>query len=600
MTCLRIITLMIAPVLFALDAAAGESPPPQFCSPISLAWMNDGLLVAVDATSGRACFIDAKNGVKTGETKLNGEPCGLLAAGAMCYAAETGAGTVAEIGADGAIKRRFNVGARPAGLAAALKSKRLIVSDEGLGVVSALDLDTNAVAGKIAVSGLPFTVAITPDEKLAAAVSRLPVGDARQDSHAAILTLIDLAKMEKTGAEIKLLPGTGNVTGMAVSPDGKWLYIAHTLARHMLPATQLERGWVNANALTIFDLNARKSYATLLLDQPSKGAANPWGIALSPDGQTAWITLSGVHELARVNLASIHEWLAQLTPEARSAAGDDLTVMSANSRMKRIKLPGIGPRGVAVSPDGATVAVALYFSGQVALVDAKDLTIRVVATGPQPNETSARKGERFFYDATLAHQNWLSCATCHPGTRADGFNWDLPNDGIGNPKNAKSLLWADRTPPTTWLGARENMPHSVRSGFKFILFREPAPGEIEAVTAYLQSLRPTASPYLKNGKLSDKAVRGEKAFNTVGCMDCHPAPLMTDLKLHDVGTSHELDRDAKRFDTPALVELWRTAPYLHDGGAPTLEDALTRHQHEKTSVMTKEQLSDLVEYLLSQ
>ena len=31
---------------------------------------------------------------------------------------------------------------------------------------------------------------------------------------------------------------------------------------------------------------------------------------------------------------------------------------------------------------------------------------------------------------------------------ADGVNWDLLNDGMTNPKNAKSLVGSDRTPPS--------------------------------------------------------------------------------------------------------------------------------------------------------
>ena len=43
----------------------------------------------------------------------------------------------------------------------------------------------------------------------------------------------------------------------AVSPDGKWAYAVHTVGRTTLPATQLDRGWVNTNALSIIDLKAK-------------------------------------------------------------------------------------------------------------------------------------------------------------------------------------------------------------------------------------------------------------------------------------------------------------------------------------------------------
>jgi cytochrome c peroxidase len=114
-----------------------------------------------------------------------------------------------------------------------------------------------------------------------------------------------------------------------------------------------------------------------------------------------------------------------------------------------------------------------------------------------------------------------------------------------------------------------------------------------------------ASPYLENGRLSAAARRGQRLFDdkTVGCARCHPAPLFTDLQSYDVGTRARTDYDTGTFDTPTLVELWRTAPYLHDGSAATLRDVLTQanklDQHGHTSQLTAQQMNDLLAYLLS-
>ena len=57
------------------------------------------------------------------------------------------------------------------------------------------------------------------------------------------------------------------------------------------------------------------------------------------------------------------------------------------------------------------------------------------------------------------------------------------------------------------------------------------------------------------------------------------------------------------FDTPTLVELWRTAPYLHDGSARTIRDVLMRRnprdQHGTTSHLNDEQIDELAAYVLS-
>ena len=154
-----------------------------------------------------------------------------------------------------------------------------------------------------------------------------------------------------------------------------------------------------------------------------------------------------------------------------------------------------------------------------------------------------------------------------------------------------------------WLGVRETAETAVRAGLKHILFTEQPAGVALAIDAYLKSLRPVPSPHLAHGQLSDAARRGESLFSQAGCGECHPSPLFTDLRQYDVGTRRGFDRRADKFDTPALVELWRTAPYLHDGSAATVRDVLTTrnpdHQHGKTSDLTAQEIADLCAYLLS-
>ncbi len=68
-----------------------------------------------------------------------------------------------------------------------------------------------------------------------------------------------------------------------------------------------------------------------------------------------------------------------------------------------------------------------------------------------------------------------------------------------------------------------------------------------------------------------------------------------------MGTRGKFDA-AGTFDTPTLVEIWRTAPYL-DGSAATIYDVLTTRNrddhHGKTSHLTPDQIDDLAAYLLS-
>ena len=204
----------------------------------------------------------------------------------------------------------------------------------------------------------------------------------------------------------------------------------------------------------------------------------------------------------------------------------------------------------------------------------------------------------------MCFQGWLSCATCHPGGRADGLNWDLLNDGMGNPKNTKSLVLSHQTPPAMATGVRDTAETAVRAGMHHIQFVKRLPEDAKALDAYLKSLRPMPSPYRVGGKLSAAAGRGKKVFEDkiVGCVPCHGGPLLTDRKSYDVGTRGTLARQGK-FDTPTLLELWRTGPYLHNGSAATLKAVLTtsnkQDKHGKTSHLTPKQIEDLAAYLKS-
>jgi cytochrome c peroxidase len=60
-------------------------------------------------------------------------------------------------------------------------------------------------------------------------------------------------------------------------------------------------------------------------------------------------------------------------------------------------------------------------------------------------------------------------------------------------------------------------------------------------------------------------------------------------------------REACQFDTPSLVGLAASPPYLHDGSAATLMDVLTQTRGKMGDVrsLNDDELAALVEYLRS-
>lgn len=486
--------------------------------------------------------------------------------------------------------------------------------------VAVIDLATRRLAERIRVDREPVAAAVTPDGQWLVVANHLHAGSAN-DLHAmARVSVID-AQARRLARHVPLGLGSSLLRGVAISPDGRFAAVTHLRSLFWLTTSEIELGRMNCNALTVLDLHRFRILGTLLLDQATRGAANPWGVVWTPDGQTLAVAQAGSHDVSLVDAPlEVDSWnflSLTLGAYARFQGKAPPPPRHPVRVRQRVEVPGLGPRSLAVS--GNRLYVAHYFSDDLSTIDlsaqppkAERLPLRRTSE-PQPN--LVRRGELLFNDARLCRQSWQSCASCHDvDGRTDAFNWDLLNDGAGNPKNTKSLLWANDTAPAMSLGVRSNAQTAVRAGLHHILFSEQPDQVPAAIDAWLASLRPVSSPRLVNGRLSPAAARGEKLFmNTqTGCAECHPPPLFTDLAGHDVGTAVAYksmwdnggaDQPADRFDTPTLVELWRTAPYLHDGSAPTLREALTTRnredRHGRTSHLTTQELDDLVEYLLS-
>jgi hypothetical protein len=392
-----------------------------------------------------------------------------------------------------------------------------------------------------------------------------------------------------------------------VSPDGKYAALTHTLARARLPITDLERGWKNTNALSIIDVPGRKLINTVLTDDVDLGAANSWALAWSQDSKTLCVTHAGSHDISAIDMPDLLAKFGKAVAEKKNAdVHNDLSFLIGLRR--RMKLAGKGPRCITIVGDKAFVGE--YFTDSLSVLDISPKVkpkakpkVESVALGPKVAMTTIRHGEMLFNDASISFQQWHSCATCHPDGRSDGINWDLMNDGMGNPKNTKSLLWAHKTPPSMLRGVRADAKVAVRAKIRFVLFSVQPEKNALAIYAYLKSLKPEPSPFLVNGKLSPAARRGEKLFKTAKCASCHSGKLFTDLKKYDVGTG-KASEARKKFDTPTLIEIWRTAPYLYKGQALTILDVLSKKhnpkdQHGKTSKLTKKESTDLAEYVMS-
>ncbi len=621
---MKYLTSLWAVALSLWSGGPAQAAAPAYLSPAALAASPEGkTLYVACATAEEVAVFDVASGKVTRRISMPDPPTGLAlsADGVRLYvtcAAPASRVAVVDTAA-GKVTGTLPAGHTASGPVLSPDGKTLFVCNRFNDDVSFIDLASKKETRRVAVQREPVAAAITVDGKFLLVANLLHTGPADADFVAAVVSVIDVAAGRVT-KELKLPNGSGCLEDIRVSPDGKYAVVSHILARFHLPTTQLERGWMNTNAKSIIDLARMEVLNTVLLDNVDSGAAQPWGVAWSADSKTVCVAIAGTHELSVTDFPALLAKLAKLPAELDPSKAYDYNAASRVQAdvpndlsflvgvRRRIKLPETdrGPRAVVLI--GSKAYLANYFSDTLSVIDltAQYPKVESVALGPKPVMSVARKGEFYFHDASICFQNWQSCASCHPGdARVDGMNWDLLNDGIGNPKNNKSLLLAHKTPPAMSMGVRDDARAAVRAGIRHILFTVQPEEVPQAIDEYLMALKPVPSPHLVKGRLSDSARRGEKIFKDtkVGCISCHPAGLFTDLQTYDVGTRGKFDKPTDRFDTPTLVEVWRTAPYLHDGSAATMMDVLTtknaKDEHGKTSQLTKQQLADLAEYVLS-
>ncbi|UCG48948.1 MAG: beta-propeller fold lactonase family protein, partial [Phycisphaerales bacterium] len=549
--------LAIISVVFVSYATEAGSTGTGFLSPLDLASDPQGsTLYVLEATAHRVALFDIKGRKVTKAIALPAEPTGMALTpdGSLLYVTTAGdpGGIYSVDPQTGDVALVLSAGHTPVAPVISPDGKMLCVCNRFDDDVAVFDLAAKKQIARIPVTREPVAATVTPDGRLLFVANHIPAGASDGDYAAAVVSVVDLPA-KKVVETIALPNGSTALRGLCLSPDGRYAYLAHILARYQLPTTQLERGWMNTNALSIIDVNARKLTNTVLLDDVDLGAANPWAVACTKDGKYVCVTHAGTHELSVIDRAKLHDKLD------RVAAGQKVSDVSQSPEdvpndlsflvglRRRLKLKGNGPRGLALI--GARAYAAEYFTDSLALIDI-DPNVRPKAEslplGPARPLTTVRKGEMLFHDASLCFQHWQSCASCHPGgARADSLNWDLLNDGIGNPKNTKSLLLAHKTPPAMATAARPTGEAAVRAGIRYIQFAVRPEEDAAAIDEYLKSLKPLPSPRLIEGKLSASALRGQKLFDTAGCGACHAPPLYTDLRQHDLGTARGLDEGLK-------------------------------------------------------
>ena len=344
------------------------------------------------------------------------------------------------------------------------------------------------------------------------------------------------------------------------------------------PPTQIERGWIQTNGLSVIHAVQSRLVNSVLLDDINLGAANPWGIACTGDGKSLLVAHAGTHEVSVIDRPALHRKLEETgrgekVSDVSTSGGDVVNDLAFLTGLRlRVPLKGNGPRALAAI--GSTLLRGRVLHGH----SRRGGTGGRGASGQPFNQAWRRSTAH----RRAARRDALSRRAILPGKMAELLQLPSRRRTAGRLELGPDARWrrqceehekppaSHRTPPTTVTGFRPNAEASVRAGFRYIQFAERPEEDAVSVDAYLKSLRPAPSPYLEDGRLSAAGERGKQVFEKTGCRSCHAGTLYTDMRKHNVGTGRGQEEGIE-YDVPTLVEIWRTAPYLHDGRSPTLK-----------------------------
>jgi hypothetical protein len=350
------------------------------------------------------------------------------------------------------------------------------------------------------------------------------------------------------------------------------------------------------------------------LDEANDYFADPSGIAVDAAGQRAYIASGGSDVVSVVDLGRLANWLAKADDATKLEAVEDLA-LSSEYVVARIPT-GRNPRQLSLAPDGKTLFVSERLQDSVLAIDTLTLKqLGRIVLGDGGSNDPIRRGERVFTKAANTFQRQFSCRSCHPDGHVDGLSYDFDGDGIGdNLLDNRSLQGVAGTEPFKWAGSNPSLEVQCGPRFARVLMRtDPIPPtELADLATFLKSQPPPRWERKRRKPLTPAEERGKQLFFATvtsegkpiprerRCQTCHRPPLFTTRLLSSVGTKGPRDTTDK-FDTPHLLGVAQSAPYLHDGRAKTLEELWTVYQtndlHGVSSYMNKRQLNDLVAYL---
>jgi MYXO-CTERM domain-containing protein len=530
------------------------------------------------------------------------------------------------------IERGFRLpyASQPVGLAMSPTGNAAYVSLLALGKLLKLDPTTGAIIAEADVGPAPRGIAVAHDGA-EVYVTRFISNDAAGE-----VVKVNAATMQVSGRILLKLDnetpyssteGRGlpnHLFSVGLSPDGGQAWVPSkkdNIVRGLLrDGEKLAPDQIVRPLVSIIDVRTAQEMYERRVDLDDRSP--PLHVEFTPYGDLAILALGGTNH---VEVRSVYQPADVFTTIQEAGSFPRATVLAPNGRL--FVQAWLSREVIAYDMSAALQRYSKSTPTELA---------RISSVGLEKLPAQVLLGKRVFHDSAdrrMANEGYVTCGACHFEGTDDGRVYDFSDRGEGL-RNTLSLLGRAGTKhgPLNWTGNLDEVQdfeHQIRemfsgkgfmpdevfhSGTKDQPLGELKAGlspELDALAAYVASLeRVNPSPYRNSdGTLTAVGVAGKGLFLKLGCDFCHSGSEQTDSAeklLHDVGTvgpksGSRAGVPLLGLDTPTLLGVWETPPYLHDGSAATLREVLTTSNatglHGYVAALASEQVDQLVAYL---
>ncbi len=497
-------------------------------------------------------------------------------------------------------------GSAPIATAAAPDGSSVYATLHGSGMLLRYQADTRQLSGTLALGPTARALAVSADGSriyVSRFLSTTQHAEIWEVNNGGAMSLQRTLRVRRFGGE-ENADGTGSGRGIAnqlrsllLSRDGQSLWFTANKANTQRGTTffnDLDQDNTLRNIVVQLSLSDGSVLRQVDIDNSDSASA----VSASPLGDYLLVALQGNNEVAVFDALSV---------SGSAGTGGMVTRLQA----------GLAPQGVCTDALSGRSYAQNFMDRSLSAIDSAPLfetgNISLSATLlPIATETLTPEvllGKQIFYNAAdtrMSAEGYIACASCHLDGGHDGRTWDFSGRGEGL-RNTTSLRGrAGMSHGNVHWSANfdeiQDFEHDIRGPFGGSGFMSEAQfnasntplgppkagrsATLDALAAYVASLGTSdlpRSPYRQaDGTMTAQGDTGEGIFVTQGCSSCHAGARYTDsplgsTNLRNVGTlrtssGNRLGGPLSGIDTPTLLGLWNTAPYFHDGSAPTLAD----------------------------